>query len=253
MNAMPSDEIKESNDTCPECLGTGWIPVEENGAEKVKRCSCFNGMLRSKIIKSSNVPKRYDECTLENYETHNSSQRAALKIAEKFTSGFPGYDVGIFFVGPCGVGKTHLSVAILRYLMEKKLIDGIFYDFWELLKSIQSTYSASSSLSESQVISPVVEKEIVVLDDLGAQKVTDWRRDILTYILNKRYNERKTTILSSNWRISAGKESDMEETLEDRIGTRLISRIFEMCRVVEIDGKDYRKSYKQDGYRHLLR
>ena len=251
---MVSDSANNTNEeTCVMCLGTGWVPVEESGVERVKRCTCFTGMIRKKIVTACNIPERYDECTLDNYETHDASQRAAKRIAEKFTSGYPCYEMGIFFVGPCGVGKTHLSVAMLKYLIENKLADGIFYDFWELLKSIQSTYSTGSALTESQVISPVIEKEIIVLDDLGAQKVTDWRRDMLTYILNKRYNEKKATILSSNWRISSEKNNDSEETLEDRIGTRLISRIYEMCRVVEVRGSDYRKSYKQDGYRHILR
>ncbi|RMF95031.1 MAG: hypothetical protein D6734_06445 [Candidatus Schekmanbacteria bacterium] len=244
---------KEEMEVCEICLGTGWIPVKEEGIEKVKRCSCFTELLKKKVISTCNIPERYSECTLDNYETHNSSQRTAKRIAEKFCKGYPGYEIGLFFVGPCGVGKTHLSVAILKNLIENKLVDGIFYDFWELLKSIQSTYSATSLLTESQIISPVIEKEIIILDDLGAQKVTDWRRDILTYILNKRYNEKKPTILSSNWHISADKDSNIEETLEDRIGTRLISRIYEMCRIVEITGNDYRKSFKQDGYRHILR
>jgi len=101
-------------------------------------------------------------------------------------------------------------------------------------------------------LAPVLDKEVVLLDDLGAHKVTDWRRDILTYIINKRYNEKKITIITSNYLIEKPSVSG-EDTLEERIGYRLVSRLFEMCRVVEIKGKDYRREIKQDIYRKTLR
>ena len=120
-----------------------------------------------------------------------------------------------------------------------------------LLKSIQKTYNPESEISESEVLFPVLETEVILLDDLGSYKVTDWRRDMLTYIINKRYNEKKTTLITSNW--TTKKSTPDEDTLEDRIGYRLVSRLFEMCRVVEIRGRDYRKHIKQDIYRKTLR
>ena len=77
-----------------------------------------------------------------------------------------------------------------------------------------------------------------MLDELGAQKVTEWMRDTLTYIINQRYNEKKTTIITSNWLDEA---DDEEDTLTGRIGYRLRSRLYEMCQVWEIVGDDYRR------------
>jgi DNA replication protein DnaC len=141
-------------------------------------------------------------------------------------------------MGRCGVGKTHLSVAIIQELIQKKGVPCVFYDFRDLLSEIRSTYAGSSSLSESAVLGPVLQKEVLVLDELGAQKVTEWMRDTLTYIINQRYNDKRPTIITSNWLDDA---DDEEDTLTARIGYRLRSRLNEMCQVLEIVGDDYRR------------
>lgn len=249
--AKGSGALKQKEE-CSFCQGTGWIPDDQEGLRQVRRCSCFTDLVKKRINERCNIPSRYIDCSFENYEMHDPSHNKAKKIAEKFVATYPGIDTGLFFIGSCGVGKTHLAVAILKSLIDRKMVDGIFYDSWELLKAIQNTFSSDSALSESQVLSPVIEKELVVLDDLGAQKVTDWRRDILMYILNKRYNDKKPTIITSNWKLAHG-DVEGEESLEERVGARLLSRLYEMCVIVEIKGKDYRKSFKQDGYRQNLR
>jgi len=73
-------------------------------------------------------------------------------------------------MGTCGVGKTHLSVAILRELIEKKGVPCLFYEFGSLMKEIQNSYSPVSQTSELTVLAPVMEAEVLVLDELGAAK-----------------------------------------------------------------------------------
>jgi DNA replication protein DnaC len=141
-------------------------------------------------------------------------------------------------MGPTGVGKTHLAVAIVRRLIEKG-IPGVFCEFGSLLKEIQDSYNPISKSSELKVLSPVYETDVLVLDELGATIPTDWVRDTMYQIINKRYNARKLTIFTTNYLDS--KTSDKEQTLEDRISTRLRSRLYEMCNKVMIDGGDYRR------------
>jgi DNA replication protein DnaC len=129
-------------------------------------------------------------------------------------------------------------VAIIRGLVEKS-VPCLFYEFGALLKKIQESYDAHAQTSEMNVLTPVFETEVLVLDELGASKPTDWVRDTMMRIIGTRYNERKLTIFTTNYRDE--RQSPTEETLEDRVGLRLRSRIYEMCRTVEIEGEDYRR------------
>jgi DNA replication protein DnaC len=144
-------------------------------------------------------------------------------------------------MGTCGVGKTHLSVAILRELIEKKSVSCLFYEFGSLLKEIQNSYNPISQTSELKVLSPVIEAEVLVLDELGATKPTDWVRDTMMQVINARYNDRKLTIFTTNY--TNVRRQPSEETLEDRVGARLRSRLYEMCKTVVIEGEDYRRRF----------
>ena len=141
-------------------------------------------------------------------------------------------------MGPVGTGKTHLSAAILRGLMEKGM-PCLFYEFGALLKEIQNSYNPVSQTSELKVLAPVYETEVLVLDELGAVKPTDWVRDTMMQIIGTRYNNRRLTIFTTNY--FDARHAPAEETLEDRIGVRLRSRLYEMCRTIIIEGEDYRR------------
>jgi len=115
----------------------------------------------------------------------------------------------------------------------------LFYEFGALLKEIQNSYNPVSRASEQQVLAPVYETEALVLDELGASKPTDWVRDTMMQIIGTRYNERRLTIFTTNY--TDARRQPSEETLEDRVGVRLRSRLYEMCRTVIIEGEDYRR------------
>ena len=147
---------------------------------------------------------------------------------------------GLVFVGAVGVGKTHLAVAILRELIERYQVRGLFYQFGALLRQIQDSYNPISQTSELKVLEPVFEADVLVLDELGASKPTDWVRDTMMQIINTRYNDKRLTIFTTNY--SDVRSNDKLEILEDRIGSALRSRLYEMCKTVIIEGDDYRKT-----------
>ncbi len=151
---------------------------------------------------------------------------------------YPAVDRGLLFTGPVGVGKTHLATAILHELMGKG-IKCLFYEFGALLKEIQNSYNPVWQVSELKVLAPVYETEVLVLDELGAVKSTDWVRDTMMQIIGTRYNNRRLTIFTTNY-LDARRHS-LDEILEDRIGVRLRSRLYEMCKTVVIEGEDYRR------------
>jgi DNA replication protein DnaC len=153
---------------------------------------------------------------------------------------YPAVDRGLLLMGTCGVGKTHLSVAILRGLIEKG-VPCLFYEFGALLKEIQNSYNPISQTSELEVLAPIFETEVLVLDELGASKPTDWVRDTMMQIINARYNDKKLTIFTTNY--LEERRQRLDETLEDRIGVRLRSRLYEMCRTVLVEGEDWRQRF----------
>lgn len=243
---------------CSECQDTGWILKDIDGQTVAVRCRCHFKKKKDSLIEQANIPKRYTNCTFENFEDHNPSQKKALKIAKKFSENYPEQDVGLLFIGPCGVGKTHLAVAFIRELMDRKDVVCYFCDFRELIRKIQSSYSSDSDVTENYLLEPIFERDVLVLDELGAKRTTAWVDETVFYIINHRYNSKKLTIFTSNYLDSEEEEEDTrddyfkkkDDTLVDRIGIRLRSRLYEMCKVVNIYGKDYRKEIKQASYRY---
>jgi len=156
---------------------------------------------------------------------------------------FPNTDEGLLLTGPVGVGKTHLAVSILKGLAERGFTC-LFYEFGTLLKEIQDSYNPNTKASELSILRPVLEADVLVLDELGASKPTDWVRDTMAHIINTRYNDRRLTVFTTNY--PDERANDREETLEDRIGARMRSRLYEMCRNVKITGSDYRRSTGRD-------
>ena len=241
---------------CGKCQGTSWLIEDAGGSQVAKRCACFGDRVKQALIDQANIPRRYLTCTLDNFEVHNDSHRDALKISRQFVKNYPAQDVGLVFIGPCGVGKTHLAVAIIQELIRTKDASCIFYDFRDLIREIQSTFTPDSTLSESDVLTPVFQSEVLVLDELGAKRTTAWVEETIFYIINHRYNHKKLTLFTTNYPDTDEEEDKRDtfykksgDTLIDRIGVRLRSRIYEMCKVVEIGGDDYRKMAKQASYR----
>jgi len=195
-----------------------------------------------RMLADARIPKRYEHCDLESYLPSNTSQRKAKKFVQSFLDKYPLIDIGLLFQGMCGVGKTHLAVALLKGVITEKGDGCLFYDFRDLLREIQASWNSVSQTSELDVLRPVLEAKVLVLDELGANKPTDWVRDTIAHIINCRYNDKKLTIFTSNFLDNSRNHKD--ESLTDRIGIRLRSRLYEMCRVIEIVGEDFRAENK---------
>ena len=243
---MLAEQFRPSHsESCQQCRGTGWEFVQGRG---VRRCECRK--TASAVACAARIPRRYEQCSFDSYFPLNPSQEAAVNFARQASDGYPSQEIGLLFLGTCGVGKTHLSVAILRALVDKG-ISCLFYDFRDLLKDIQDSWNNQKGASEMQVLAPVYEAEVLVLDELGASKPTEWVRDTMTHIINKRYNDKKVTIFTTNYLDAKGNAYD--ETLTERVGERLRSRLHEMCKVVAIQGEDYRKNVRQAGIDRAVR
>lgn len=237
MKLIDETELRETenSEVCSECFGTGTKLDPVKGAIP---CPCRRPDRFKKLLAAARIPPRYAKCTFETFKcAPGTSQDNALLAAQRLVNEFP-TDRGLLFMGPAGVGKTHLAVAIIKALIQKGF-PGVFSEFGALLKQIQDSYNPISKSSELTVLSPIYQTEVLVLDELGATIPTDWVRDTMYQIINKRYNDKKLTIFTTNY--SDARSSDKEQVLEDRIGSRLRSRLYEMCAKVVMDGGDYRR------------
>lgn len=259
VHLVTSDNNPSGSAVCPACFGTGVRIVDGKGA---KICDVCRPKGADRLLDAARIPPRYADCTFENYEApnRNGSIYWARMKAKTWVNEYPAVEKGLLLIGRVGVGKTHLAVATLKGL-SKKGVPCLFCEFGSLLKQIQDSYNPISKTSELRVLAPVYQAEVLVLDELGATIPTDWVRDTMYQIINKRYNDKKPTIFTTNYfdepqvdntpepetsrrtfsrKAASDRLHDMT-TLEDRIGSRLRSRLYEMCNVIEIEGEDYRK------------
>jgi DNA replication protein DnaC len=242
-------------EVCSYCGGSGW--ERSDTGDTVRRCRCGDTSRADRLLEEARIPKRYQDCDIESYKPTTPKQRKAKMDVNKFLEKYPHVDVGLLFLGSCGVGKTHLAVAVLKSIIVEKGDSGLFYDFRDLLRDIQGSWNSVSQSSELQILRPVLEAKLLVLDELGANKPTEWVRDTIAHIINCRYNDKKLTIFTSNFLDTPAKQGDEPlsdrtgirfESLSERIGVRLRSRLYEMCKVIEIDGKDFRLEVRQASY-----
>lgn len=255
--------MRVAAEVCPVCGGSGW--KSSNSDRRVVRCDCRLKSRADSLLASARIPKRYEHCELSNFEfegPHANLARArmsACRFVEEY--GIERDDTGLLLIGGIGVGKTHLAVGIIKELINSKGIPCLFYDYRELLKQIQNSYNDSVKVTELDVLRPVFETEVLVLDELGAVKPTEWVWDTVSLILNTRYNNSRTTIITTNYPDDAPRDSNgtpefaraqraaRGETLGDRIGERMRSRLHEMCRIVKMEGADFRQTYRSASFR----
>ena len=163
------------------------------------RCDCWREQVGHKRLAEANIPKRYQHCTFGNFTAYNESLERAVAQARRIAEAFPVVGSGLFLEGQPGVGKTHLAVAVLKQVIQTTGARGLFYDTRDLLRVIRSTYDPSIRTTELEVLRPVMTADLLVLDDLGAEKTSEWVEETMNLIVNTRYNERRLTIFTSNY------------------------------------------------------
>src|SRR5580700_4452590 len=259
--------MKTAAEVCPLCAGSGWKPVAGAPERGVTRCDCQMRARGSALIAAARIPKRYEHCELSNFKFEGPHLRlaGARMAACRFVEEYPFDKTGLLLIGNTGLGKTHLAAGIAKALIREKGIECVFYDYADLLKQIQDSYNPTVQATELGLLRPVFETEVLVLDDLGSVRPTEWRWDTVRLILNTRYNDGRTTIITTNFpddpaakvfdpdaRVSesfaTARAAARDDTLGDRIGEPMRSRLHEMCRVVKMEGADYRKTMRSASF-----
>jgi DNA replication protein DnaC len=246
---------------CNLCADTGWVMGVDRA---VKDCECRILKKHEYRLKKSGVPDRYLTASFDNFTTKGADRSVeyAAMLSKSYVEKFPTLEDGngLMYTGSVGTGKTHLSLAVIRDLRVKYNADTLFVDFRDLLKRMQATFgnrTLAGAQSEADILRPVLEAQVLVLDELGAARATDWTFDVVEHVINSRYNARSATIVTTNlpnhaagytapreasrgYAAAAMAAAASPETLGDRIGARMFSRLQQMCTVIEVRGDDYR-------------
>jgi len=248
------------NWTCTDCSGRGGsYAVDDQGYEVWVHCECKKHLRRQGLFNAAGIGRRYATATLESYEARTVEQRQSLQLARDFTLMYPSVAGGLLFWGPVGTGKTHLAVGIFRELTLRKGIACRFVDYGNLLQDLRRSFS--NSTGDSALMLPLVEIELLVIDELGKGRGTEWEETVLDDLISRRYNAGKTTLCTTNFdprdlgptntgsvnaayesRSSMAAKAGKTPLLKERVGDRIYSRLCEMCEFVQVGGGDYRRT-----------
>lgn len=255
--------------------------VPDGGAGRARACDCRRRQIHASLLAAAGIPERYSHCRISTFVTASpnlgeqkqliQARSAARHYVDSFLKEGGGYrDSGLLLVGPSGAGKTHLAVGVLRELIERYGVQGRFVDFNSLLYQIQSTFDPGSPESKRQILDPLTESDVLVLDELGAQQPTPWVRDTLYLIINQRYMRRRPTLFTSNYYLQPSKAEtapgrprpqlenldrgrdpeplapiDTMKLLSSRIPAPLVSRLYEMAQPIELTVvEDFRREHQ---------
>lgn len=255
---------------CARCGGSRFVLVERDGKELAVRCSCLDEWRREAALAAVAIPERYRHCTVESFEIWNPNDPTLVKArrrTQELVDAFPAVERGLLFMGRVGTGKTHLAVAALRALVADKGAEGLYVNVTELIQQLQMSIDGAGP-SREEILQPVVDARVLVLDELGACRSTEWVLDQLYFVINSRYMRQRLTLVTTNYFDSpqpvrprparSGGEAARalpeaverwQETLADRITDRLRSRLYEMCDSIELRGEDYRSRERTPGGR----
>ncbi len=216
-----------------------------------RSCSCDAAeRTGARCCAAPRIPRRYDHCTFENFEVHNPSHEIALPRGAAVG---PRHGRRSSTAAVCcssahrARGRRTWPSRWRERWSRSKNARVLFCEQRELLKALQSTFDDAAGRSESDVLAPVLDVEVLVLDDLGAGRTTPWGRDVLHDLITARYNQELPLILTTNLAPgdepparASGRTADAALTLRERLGDALMSRLYEMCQIVRVAGNDYR-------------
>ena len=245
-----------SDAVCAKCGGTGFIIVERAGISGAGPCDCRAQGRASRLAGKSQIPLLYQNASFDNFSVPNDNPVARRELTtvllaiKQFVRDFPNEKrPGLLLIGETGCGKTHLAVAALREIIAKGF-EGLFCNYQTLLADIKSGYDPSSNTSSREAYRTALDAGVLLLDDLGAHRTTDWVEDTINSIITYRCDSRLPLLATTNMpdpdagsattQVS-GDRREYRRTLAEQIGARARSRLFEMCTVIRMPLiEDYR-------------
>jgi DNA replication protein DnaC len=231
--------VCDCRNPCPACGGSGIVIDPSTLPRKATPCECRHLTRRVGLFNKAGLPARMHSKTLDLFEERTPSQGRVKFFVRRFTEDYVPGNRGFLLWGKPGTGKTHIVCAMARYFVLEKGYSVRFVDFFQLLSDLKAGFG--DGRSESDLISPLVSPDVLIIDELGKGRATDWEVSILDQLVSRRYNAGRTVIATSNFDPNKGAGQDGLPGLITRIDERIHSRLCEICEFIEIQGDDYRK------------
>ncbi|MFT7581055.1 MAG: DNA replication protein DnaC [Myxococcota bacterium] len=245
---------------CTICGGSRFVRMIEDGYEVAKVCSCAHLVERVQRFNEARIPAGYADKTVGGFI--HGKKDPSLAEAKRWFMEFQRRKLdasgasGVLLVGTPGVGKTHLMASVLNYLTLQKGIACRFVDFFELTGRIRETYNQPNQrrgarVTEASLLEPLVQVPVLAIDDLGKGRGSNWELTIIDQLITRRYNANRVVLATTNFfpehianTINAP-GGPRRETLEERVGDRLYSRLSEMTRMIVMQGSDKRQDARK--------
>lgn len=252
VSAAPTFTPADFGSRCPQCGGAGLLRVQAGDLWVSRPCGCQEALQRAARVKRARIPAAFEHATLDRFAQAKHTAQALLAAKQFVREFIPGQPAsGLIFVGSVGTGKTHLAAGVLHELAEDKGVDARFVDVRELLDKLRSSYDENAQETQAQILKPLLTAELVAIDELGAARPSDWVFETIELLIGGLYNRNVPVIVTTNLaNLGPGASAPgaaaeyarvaRPETLGDRIGARMWSRLQQMCRAVDMTGPDWR-------------
>ncbi len=229
---------------CCDCQGAQQQRKAERQAEERRVAAEKERAYREKIermIWESKLGKRFRTRTFKNFQP-NKKSREALETAWQYARDFAKYKengTGLLLTGSYGTGKTHLAAAICHELIRSDY-QPIFGTMISLLGNIKATYGDEYvKETEQQILNKYISCDLLVIDDLGKERPTEWALEKLYYVINSRYEACRPLVITTNYADKLANRLTCKDNTET--AEAIVSRIYEMCVGVMMTWEDYRK------------
>jgi DNA replication protein DnaC len=214
------------------CDGSGWIEVDDLTARPCQ-CRALKAKRKQSRRLGTGIPKRFRGVGFDRQPIADMDPALTREIRQfvRDVDGNLDKGRGLWLFGDVGTGKTSLAMLVSKAALEAGRSVAI-YSMPRLLSDIKETYEDNSERSYMQLFERLVGVDLLHIDDLGAEKRTDWVLEQLYSIINERWQEQRSIVVTTNL-------VDVDE-LRAQIGPRTVSRLHEMCDLIPIMGRDRR-------------
>ncbi len=239
--------------TCPFCGGVGRREVKIDGVLRVGKCRCQRLVDRVDLFEAAAMPARHASSTMESFRQEVDGAKPGWAYTRGWLDRYrPGQDNrGLVLSGKPGRGKTHLMCAAVRELVFRHGVSVRFVEFTHLLSRIREGIDQKNG--EATTLTPLAQVPVLAIDELGKGRKTDWELQIIDELVTRRYNSSGTLLATTNfpYRGDATKGARAAapptlanpaalETLAERLGDRVFSRLVETTELAGVTGEDFR-------------